>query len=97
MMNSTNVTSHQGPPSQSASSLPILGGGLIVLLCVGAIAASQQTADAPSRFAAECEGLSRIVAGRSHSMLEGAAFRNTARQAYAACVSDPAAFRRIVR
>lgn len=45
----------------------------------------------------ECASLARAVANRAHSMLDGARFRATERQAYGVCVSDPAAFRRIVR
>lgn len=45
----------------------------------------------------ECASLARVVAGRSHSILDGDRYRATERQAYAVCVSDPAAFRRIVR
>jgi predicted trehalose synthase len=41
--------------------------------------------------------VARSVANRAHSMLDGTRFRATQRQAYGICVSDPAAFRRIVR
>jgi hypothetical protein len=76
--------------------LSILVGGLI-LLGVAALVASLPAADAHVRASSECANLSRIVAGRSHSMLDGRVFRSTEQQAYRTCVSDPAAFRRIVR
>lgn len=45
----------------------------------------------------ECGSLSRIVARRNQSMLDGASFRTVADHAYSVCLSDPAAFRRLVR
>jgi hypothetical protein len=45
----------------------------------------------------ECASLARAVANRNHSMMEGTAARATVNQAYQICMTDPAAFRRILR
>ena len=45
----------------------------------------------------QCAALARVVAGRSHSILDGQRYRATERRAYGLCAADPSAFRRIVR
>ena len=47
--------------------------------------------------AGECESLARIVARRTHSMLDGEPFRHTQLSAYRTCLGDPSAFRRMLR
>jgi hypothetical protein len=56
-----------------------------------------RAADGPRASHPECAALARSVAGRSHSILDSARYRATERQAYGVCLSDPPAFRRIVR
>jgi len=55
------------------------------------------TLDRHAADPAECGSAARIVANRSHTMLETAAFRQVRDQAYRVCLADPAAFRRILR
>lgn len=45
----------------------------------------------------ECADLAWRVANRSHSILESEAFRQTQGQAFRTCLSDPSAFRHMVR
>jgi hypothetical protein len=47
--------------------------------------------------ATECESLSRVVANRNHSMLDGDSLRKTQLSAYRTCIADPSAFRRLMR
>ena len=48
--------------------------------------------------AAECAHLTRIVTRRDNSMLSGkAAYHATENRIYRVCLSDPAAFKRLVR
>ena len=87
-------------------SFPVLGGrlprtvvaaSLTIGLLVAAISRHSAAVGTASVVEAECQELSRIVARHSESMLESARFRDTAGRAYQVCLSDPAAFRRIVR
>lgn len=79
--------------------LNIGGYGLLVTVLLGTVLiVGIGVSGATTREASpECALLARSVAGRTHAMLDGARFRATERQAYAICVSDPAAFHRIVR
>lgn len=83
--------------SKSRTALPLIGGGFIVLFGVGVMSTGQTGMKDSRQESAECANAARIVAGRTHSMLEGRAFRTAADQVYRICVSDSAAFRRIVR
>ena len=73
--------------------------GLIVLACawvgdapVVGVATSEAREVNP-----KCAALARVVAGRTHSILDSERYRATERQAYDVCAADSVAFRRIVR
>jgi hypothetical protein len=76
----------------------------LAVLAAAALAAGLGSGHADSNLRAaapiadaDCAQLARAVAHRSQSILEPDKFRRTAEQAYGICLSDPAAFRRIVR
>ena len=78
----------------------IAAGCTVASLSVWALSAKNFPADivmATAHESPECASLARAVANRNHSMMEGAAARATVNQAYQICMSDPAAFRRMLR
>ena len=96
LVNFTNPDSVAIPHRISVLQLSTVVVGLAATLGIG-IVAGRPDFRYMNDTEAECGNLSRVVARHSQSMLDGEMFRKTARQAYQVCVSDPAAFRRIVR
>jgi hypothetical protein len=96
-VNFTNPNSVAIPHRISVLQLSAIVVGLAATLGIGIVAANHSDVRPLDETGIECGNLARIVAQRSQSMLDSDVFRKTVRQSYQVCMSDPAAFRRIVR
>lgn len=109
MMTNVRATRPTGPAEPRPTARPlrhgwlrdgaVLASAVLTLFAVYWLIGTESAKASAGRTETDpvCASLARVVAGRAHSILESDRYRATERQAYAVCIGDPAAFRRIVR